>query len=66
MNAFRTSNYDAVFQQNIGRQGAGLMFKRSFSGWNDLFNNKHKDSSKTIQTTPARDTLINTGTYENK
>lgn len=68
MNAFRTSNYDAVFQQNIARQGAGLMFKRSFSGWHDLFSSKNKDTSKTIQadTSSKQDTLINSGKYENK
>lgn len=37
-NVFRTSNYDAVFSQMIGRQGAGISFRKSFNGLSDFFN----------------------------
>lgn len=30
-NIFRNSNYDALFQQNISRQGVGLSYRRSFN-----------------------------------
>lgn len=53
-NAFRTSNYDAIVQQNIARQGGGLLFKKSFSNLSEFFDFKSKnnfnnsDSFKTI------------------
>lgn len=34
---FRTSSYDAVLQQNIGRHGAGIIYKKSFTTFGDLF-----------------------------
>lgn len=55
MNAFSTNNYDAVYQKNINRQGAGLMFKRSFSSWQGLFSNRirinttQKNNTDTLQ-----------------
>ncbi len=49
LNAYRTSSYDAVFQQNVGRQGAGLLFKRSFSSWKSLFQNNNSSNSKTFK-----------------
>lgn len=42
---FRTSNYDAVFQQTLGRHGAGIMYRKSFNNLNDLFNIKKKQIS---------------------
>lgn len=36
-NVFRTSNYDALFSQLIGRQGVGLSYRKSFNGLLDLF-----------------------------
>src|SRR5690606_8251716 len=35
MNIFRNSNYDAIFQQTIGRQGAGITYRKSFNNFND-------------------------------
>lgn len=36
-NIFRTSNYDAIFQQNIARNGVGLTYRKSFNGIRDFF-----------------------------
>ncbi|RYD97743.1 MAG: hypothetical protein EOP54_09940, partial [Sphingobacteriales bacterium] len=36
-NIFRTSNYDALFQQNISRQGVGISYRRSFNNVWELF-----------------------------
>ncbi|MNS47251.1 hypothetical protein D3C72_797740 [compost metagenome] len=36
-NIFRTSNYDALFQQNIARQGVGISYRKAFSNLKDLF-----------------------------
>jgi hypothetical protein len=36
-NIFRTSNYDAIFLQNIGRQGLGLSYRKSFNTLGELF-----------------------------
>jgi len=36
-NVFRTSNYDALFSQLIGRQGVGVSYRRSFNGLLDFF-----------------------------
>ncbi|RQO31006.1 hypothetical protein DBR32_09875 [Taibaiella sp. KBW10] len=36
-NIFRTSNYDALFQQNISRQGVGISYRKSFTNLKDLF-----------------------------
>lgn len=41
-NVFRTSNYDAVFSQLIGRQGVGLSYRKSFNGLLDLFRSQEK------------------------
>lgn len=40
-NIFRTSNYDALFQQNISRQGVGLSYRRSFSNFWELLGIVH-------------------------
>lgn len=37
LNVFRNSNYDPVFQENIGRQGLGLMYRKSFNNIFELF-----------------------------
>lgn len=36
-NIFRNSNYDAIFQQNIARNGVGLTYRKSFNGIGDFF-----------------------------
>ncbi len=36
-NVFRTSNYDAIYLQNIGRQGVGLSYRKSFNTLSDIF-----------------------------
>ncbi|WP_118951305.1 translocation/assembly module TamB domain-containing protein [Taibaiella helva] len=41
-NVFRTSNYDALFSQMIGRQGVGLSYRKSFNGLLDLFRSEEK------------------------
>jgi hypothetical protein len=41
-NIFRTSNYDAIFLQTIGRQGVGLSYRKSFNGLKDLFRSQDK------------------------
>lgn len=41
-NVFRTSNYDALFSQVIGRQGVGLSYRKSFNGLWDLFRSEQK------------------------
>lgn len=41
-NVFRTSNYDALFSQLIGRQGVGLSYRKSFNGLRDLLRSKEK------------------------
>jgi hypothetical protein len=41
-NVFRTSNYDALFSQLIGRQGLGLSYRKSFNGLLDLFRSEEK------------------------
>ncbi|WP_162902773.1 translocation/assembly module TamB domain-containing protein [Taibaiella koreensis] len=41
-NVFRTSNYDALFSQLIGRQGVGLSYRKSFNGLLDLFKSEEK------------------------
>lgn len=41
-NVFRTSNYDALFSQLIGRQGVGLSYRKSFNGLLDLFRSQEK------------------------
>ncbi len=41
-NVFRTSNYDALFSQVIGRQGLGLSYRKSFNGLLDLFKSEEK------------------------
>lgn len=41
-NVFRTSNYDALFSQVIGRQGVGLSYRKSFNGLLDLFKSEEK------------------------
>lgn len=42
LNAFRNSYYNPVFQQNVGRQGAGILFRKSFSNFKDLFQSQSK------------------------
>ena len=37
LNVFRNSNYDPIFQENIGRQGLGLMYRKSFNNIFELF-----------------------------
>lgn len=37
MNIFRTSSFDAISLQNIGRQGLGFAYKKNFSNFYDLF-----------------------------
>ncbi len=37
LNFFRTSNYDAIFLQNIGRQGMGLSYRKSINNLGELF-----------------------------
>ena len=39
-NVFRTSNYDAIYLQNIGRQGVGISYRKSFNSLADFFNKK--------------------------
>jgi hypothetical protein len=39
---FRTSNYDALFSQLIGRQGVGISYRKSFNGLLDLFRSQEK------------------------
>jgi hypothetical protein len=41
-NVFRTSNYDALFSQLIGRQGVGLSYRKSFNGLLDLFRSQER------------------------
>jgi len=36
-NIFRNSSYDAIGRQNIGRQGLGLSYRKSFNGLLDFF-----------------------------
>ena len=36
-NIFRNSSYDAIFQQNIGRQGIGISFRKSFNTLGEFF-----------------------------
>jgi hypothetical protein len=55
LNVFRSSNYDAIFQQNVSRQGAGILYKKSFSNINELFTNKKRASF--VDTTKNADTL---------
>ncbi len=47
---FRTSSYDAVFQQTIGRHGAGVVYKKSFTRLGDLFQRK-QTTQHTIDST---------------
>lgn len=39
-NVFRTSNYDAIYLQNIGRQGIGISYRKSFNTLSDFFKKK--------------------------
>lgn len=51
---FRTSNFDALSLQNIGRQGVGINFRKSFNNIADLLNiKKNKKSSDSI-TAPSK------------
>ncbi len=42
LNFFRTSNYDAIFLQNIGRQGMGLSYRKSFNTLGELFKSQSR------------------------
>lgn len=42
LNFFRTSNYDAIFLQNIGRQGMGLSYRKSFNTLGELFRSQSR------------------------
>lgn len=66
LNAFRTSNYDAVVQQNIGRQGAGLQFKRSFSNLRELFGIEKKKNANSIVDTILPSPIIIKDTLTDK
>lgn len=48
LSIFRNSNYDAIFQQTIGRQGAGLTYRKSFNNLNDWFVKKKNVAKDTI------------------
>ncbi len=54
-NIFRTSNYDALFQQNISRQGVGISYRRSFNNVWELFGLARKAIADSTRTT---DTLL--------
>lgn len=41
-NIFRNSNYDAIGRQNIGRQGVGLSYRKSFNGLLDFFKSEER------------------------
>ncbi len=45
LNVFRNSNYDPIFQENIGRQGLGLMYRKSFNNIFGLFEARDKSRS---------------------
>lgn len=57
-NIFRTSNYDALFQQNISRQGVGLSYRRSFNNVWELFGLARKAMAN--DSTQKADTLVPT------
>lgn len=46
-NIFRTSNYDALFQQNIARQGVGISYRKSFTNLRDLFSRNQSMTADT-------------------
>lgn len=50
LNAFRNSYYNPVFQQNVGRQGAGILFRKSFSNFGDLFKSSRPRNKTVIET----------------
>lgn len=58
-NIFRTSNYDALFQQNIARQGVGISYRKSFSNLRDLFTRAQMTNADSLKETetPATDTI---------
>ncbi len=53
MSIFRNSNYDAIFQQTIGRQGAGLTYRKSFNNLNDWFVKKNKEINDSVNAEKA-------------
>ncbi len=40
LNAFRVSTYDYVDQKTVARGGIGLIYKKAFNTWGDLFRSK--------------------------
>lgn len=57
-NIFRTSNYDALFQQNISRQGVGLSYRKSFDNLAELLGfSKGKGATGIMDTLKQNDTL---------
>jgi hypothetical protein len=59
-NIFRTSNYDALFQQNISRQGVGLSYRKSFDNLAELLGmRKAKNPEEaTIDSVPVADSIM--------
>ncbi|WP_222166372.1 translocation/assembly module TamB domain-containing protein [Edaphocola aurantiacus] len=58
-NIFRTSNYDALFQQNIARQGVGISYRKSFSNLKDLFTRAQMTIADSIAE-PVKEVLVDT------
>lgn len=58
-NIFRNSNYDALFQQNISRQGIGISYRKSFTNLRDLFFGKHPEMTDT--TKPIKQNATDSG-----
>lgn len=54
---FRNSNYDALFQQNIARQGVGLSYRKSFNTIWELLGIKTKADTPAKAGMPAADSL---------
>lgn len=54
---FRNSNYDALFQQNIARQGVGLSYRKSFNNIWELLGIKTKADAPAKAGMPAADSL---------
>lgn len=48
-NVFRTSNYDALFSQLIGRQGVGLSYRKSFNNFRGLFQSRSRTKQEEEQ-----------------
>lgn len=61
-NIFRTSNYDALFQQNISRQGVGLSYRRSFSNFWELLGIVHSPTI-TGSDTEGPESTVDTAAY---